>query len=382
MTDVPSPDRDEPGETAFVTHESFFWQQSRVDFGPWVEGGLVFESPDARRRLLNLARTSGLLDQLTSLVPAPATREELARVHDLEYIDRIVDLSDRDGGEAGEYAAFGPGTYPIAALAAGAVRDGLAWVLQQPRRRAYALVRPPGHHAERARGRGYCIFSNVAVGIRAVQAAGLARRVAVVDIDVHHGNGTEQAFYADAEVLTISVHQDRCYPEDSGFPADSGSGVGRGANVNVPLLPGSGLGAYLDAFDRIVEPVIAQHEPEAIVIAVGYDAGGLDPLGRMLLSAAGYGTLVARLLELSERICAGRLLAVQEGGYSPIHVPFCGLRVLEAMSGRTTAVADPFDWLDGDPAQALTSFQSAQLDEVIAALALAGVHVAEALPRS
>lgn len=358
---------------ALITDESFFSQVSLVDFGPWVEGGLVFESPESRRRLLNLLHRSGLVDQLTMLSPTPAEEAELELVHAPEYVARIRRLSQANGGEAGEYAAFGPGTFPIAALAAGAVRDGLRWVFEGAGRRAYALVRPPGHHAERDRGRGYCIFSNVAVGIRACQSQGVLDRVAVIDIDVHHGNGTEQAFWASPEVMTVSLHQDRCYPEDSGFPRESGAEGARGANVNVPLLPGSGLGAYLDAIDRIVEPVLRAQRPEVLVLAIGYDAGGLDPLGRMLLSAEGYGAIVDRLCTLAEEVCEGRVLAVQEGGYSPIHVPFCGLRVVEAMSGVKTGVPDPLDWLDGDPGQALAGFQREHLDRVIVDLRQAEV---------
>ena len=359
--------------TALITDDAFFDQVSLVDFGPWVEGGLVFESPEARQRLLNLARRCGLVERLQELKPTAVTEAELALVHDPEYIARIREMSEAEGGEAGEFAAFGPGTYPIAALAAGAVRDGLTWVLEAPNRHAYALVRPPGHHAERDRGRGYCIFSNVAVGIRACQARGSLERTVVVDIDVHHGNGTEQAFWDSPEVVTLSLHQDRCYPEDSGFAHDSGADVARGANVNIPLLPGSGRGAYLDAIDRIVAPVIRAHRPDVLVIAVGYDAGGMDPLGRMLLSAQGYGDIVARLCALADDVCQGRVLAVQEGGYSPIHVPFCGLRVLEALSGEEAGVPDPFDWLDADPGQELTDFQRAHLDHVIEELRNAGV---------
>lgn len=362
-------------ETAFITDDTFFDQVSLVDFGPWVEGGLVLESPESRQRLINLVRRSGLMKHLIEIVPTPASADELALVHDREYVERIRAMSEAEGGEAGEFAAFGPGTYPIAALAAGAVRDGLAWVLAQPRRHAYALVRPPGHHAERDRGRGYCIFTNTAVAIRSLQAQGHVNRVAIVDIDVHHGNGTEQAFWSDPSVLAISLHQDRCYPEDSGFPTDAGDGAGAGSTINIPLLPGGGVGAYLDAMHRIVFPAIRSFSPEVIVIAVGYDAGGMDPLGRMFLSAQGYGTLVAGLCELADQVCEGRVLVAQEGGYSPIHVPFCGLRTVEALAGVDMGVPDPFDWIDADPAQDLTAFQREHLDEVIDQLRKSGVHL-------
>lgn len=350
--------------TALITDESFFWQSSFVDFGPWIEGRLVIEGPEPRRRLLNLIRRSGLIKHLRAVTPMPLGEHELALVHSREYISRIKALSDGEGGEAGEFAAFGPGTYEIAALAAGAAATAIIETSSGRSQNAYALVRPPGHHAERDRGRGYCIFSNVALGIRVAQQAGHIHRAAVVDLDVHHGNGTEQAFLDDPSVLAISIHQDRSYPEDSGLAEQTGTGAGRGTTINIPLPPGSGLGAYRAAMAEIVRPAIDSFRPDVIVIAAGYDAGGLDPLGRMLLSAAAYGELTGFLMELAERLCHGRIVAVQEGGYSALHVPFCGLRVIEALSGVTTAVDDPFSWLDSMPGQDLTSDQRSALDAI------------------
>jgi acetoin utilization deacetylase AcuC-like enzyme len=366
---------EDPRRTGFVTDERFFWHRSTVDFGPWVEGGLALEGPEPRRRLLDLIQTSGLRDELVGLSPRAATVEDLALVHDRHYIARVQVMSEGAGGEAGEYASFGPGGFDTAALAAGAAATAVEAVASGTVDNAYALVRPPGHHAERDRGRGYCIFANVAVAIRVAQQRGLVRRVAVVDIDVHHGNGTEQAFIDDPTVLTVSLHQDRFYPEDSGQADVTGTDAGRGSNVNIPLPAGTGEGAYQAALDEIVLPALRAHHPDLIVIAAGFDAGGLDPLGRMLLSASAFGRLARCIRDVADDLCGGRVVAVQEGGYSALHVPFCGLRVVEALCGRTTPVEDPFAWIDDLPGQSVTNDQRSAIDSAREALVAGGVRI-------
>ncbi len=175
-------------------------------------------------------------------------------------------------------------------------------------------------------------------------------RVAVVDWDVHHGNGTQAVFWEDASVLAISLHQDGLYPAQSGSLDESGP-ARRGTTLNVPLPAGSGTGAYLDAVDRVVVPALDAFAPELIVIACGFDAGALDPLGRMLLPAAAFGAMTERLLAAAARICDGRVVASHEGGYSAGHVPFCGLAVIEALSGLSAGVDDPFAYLAEVPGQ-------------------------------
>src|SRR3982074_20479 len=188
------------------------------------------ENAEGKRRIRNLVEVSGLVDHLVQLQPRPATQAEILRLHPLEYVERIQKLSLELGGDAGELTPFGTGSYEIALLAAGGCMTAVDAVLDGTVDNAYALVRPPGHHAERDQGRGFCIFANTALAaVHARQARGLSR-VATVDWDVHHGNGTEHAFYADPTVLTISIHQDNNYPPSSGAMADTGSGTGRGYN--------------------------------------------------------------------------------------------------------------------------------------------------------
>jgi acetoin utilization deacetylase AcuC-like enzyme len=299
------------------------------------------ESAEGKRRIRNLVEVSGLIDHLVQLKPRMATEEEVLRLHTREYMDRIKKASDEIGGDAGDLSPFGHGSYEIALLAAGGCMTAVDAVLDGKVDNAYALVRPPGHHAERTTGRGFCIFANTALAaVHARQARGVSR-VAIVDWDVHHGNGTEHAFYDDHTVLTISIHQDNNYPPNSGGLGDTGSGSGVGYNINVPLPAGSGVGAYVATFERVVAPALRAFSPELILIASGLDASAMDPLASMMMTSEGYRTLTKTVLEVAAEVCRGRLVACHEGGYSPAYVPYCGLAILEEMAGIRTGLEDP-----------------------------------------
>jgi len=205
---------------------------------------------------------------------------------------------------------------------------------------AYALVRPPGHHAERDRGRGFCIFGNIALAAKHALAARAVPRIAVVDWDVHHGNGTQDAFYDDPRVLTISIHQDRNYPFDSGFLAERGEGAGKGANINVPLPPGSGHGAYLATIEQVVVPALRAQEPSLVFVGCGFDASVADPLGRQMCTSETYREMTRVVKGLAAELSDGRLVMVHEGGYSTAYVPPCGLAVVEELSGHRTEYQD------------------------------------------
>ncbi|MEP6892313.1 MAG: class II histone deacetylase [Gaiellaceae bacterium] len=357
--------------TGLVWHERYMWHDtgsgtSELPSGGWLEPHVHAESPDTKRRLKNLLDASGLTEQLVALPPRAATVDELCRVHGLAYVELIRELSAGRGGDAGSEAPFGNGSFEIAALAAGGTIAAVDAVLDRRVDNAYALVRPPGHHALPDLGMGFCIFANVAVAVRHAQAASGLGRVAVVDWDVHHGNGTQAAFWEDGSVLAISLHQDGLYPAESGSVDESGVGAGAGTTLNIPLPAGSGRGAYLSALDRVVLPALERFRPELIVIACGFDAGALDPLGRMLLAAGAFGELTERLLETAARVCNGRLLVSHEGGYSAGHVPFCGLAVIEALSGLSAGIEDPFAYLGEIPGQELQPHQAAAIDAAAA----------------
>jgi acetoin utilization deacetylase AcuC-like enzyme len=322
------------------------------------------ENADGKRRIRNLVEVSGLIDHLVQLKPRTATEAEILQLHAREYVDRIKKLSAEMGGDAGELTPFGPGSFEIALLAAGGCMTAVDAVLDGTVDNAYALVRPPGHHAERDTGRGFCIFANTALAaVHARQVRGLSR-VAIVDWDVHHGNGTEHAFYTDPSVLTISVHQDNNYPPGSGAIGDTGKGAGEGYNINVPLPPGSGVGAYVATFERVVVPALQGFRPELILIASGLDASAMDPLASMMMTSDGYRKLTKMMLDVAREVCGGRLVACHEGGYSPAYVPYCGLAILEEMAGVRTGVDDPLlELLAGFGGQEIQPHQEAVIEE-------------------
>jgi acetoin utilization deacetylase AcuC-like enzyme len=207
--------------------------------GGWLEPGEHAENPSTKRRFKNLIDVSGMADHLVPIKPRMATIEEVERYHTKDYVARMKELSDSGGGDAGELTPFSGGGFEIALLAVGGTLTAIEMVVGGELETAYALVRPPGHHAQKDLGRGFCMFSNAALGaLHARHALGL-ERVAVVDWDVHHGNGTQWAFYDDPSVLAISLHQDRYFPLDSGMVEETGEGAGVGTNINVPLPSGA-----------------------------------------------------------------------------------------------------------------------------------------------
>ncbi|KAG2496888.1 hypothetical protein HYH03_005287 [Edaphochlamys debaryana] len=334
--------------TGYLYHEAYFWHNAGhiQNFGQRIEAWRHWENPETKRRFHNLVSISGLIDKLQHLKPRPATDAELARIHDPDYIAKVKQMSADDSKghhTVGDVATFAPGGYDIAALAAGGAIVAVDAVLDGGVRNAYALVRPPGHHAERSEGMGFCVFNNVAVAAaHALGPRGLGR-VAIVDFDVHHGNGTQHAFESDPRVLFISVHQDSNYPLRSGYVHENGTGPGEGTTLNVPLPPGSGSGAYRATFERVVIPALEAYKPDMILVSAGYDASYMDMLAAMILSSADFGWMMGQLVAAAERLCGGRLVALHEGGYSELYVPFCAMSALESMSGQSSGVKDP--WL-------------------------------------
>ena len=239
---------------------------------------------------------------------------------------------------------------------------------------AYALVRPPGHHAGPRGGCGYCVFSNIALAALHLRQAHGLERVAIVDWDVHHGNGTQDAFWSDPAVLTISIHQEDLFPPASGLVGDVGEGAGAGANINVPLPAGAGRAAYLDVLDRVVVPALERFAPQFILIACGFDAAMLDPLGRMNLTSECFAMMTARLASAAAALCESRLVLSHEGGYSSTYVPYCGLAVIESLAGTRTDVADP--WLTDARQVRQLPLRAHEREAVDQAIAHAGLQAA------
>jgi acetoin utilization deacetylase AcuC-like enzyme len=215
-------------------------------------------------------------------------------------------------------------------LAAGGLLEAVAAVLDRRNRNAFSVLRPPGHHAERDTPMGFCLFNNTAIAARWAQRERGLGRVAIVDWDVHHGNGTEEIFLDDPSVLTISLHQEGLYPPDSGMLEVRGA---EGANVNVPLPPSTGDAGYAHAFDHVVAPAVRRFAPDLVIVGAGQDASATDPLGRMSVNVEGFRALTDKVVALAAEVCDGRLVAALEGGYSLMHLPLCNLAIVEGLAG-------------------------------------------------
>src|SRR5918996_5312024 len=262
--------------------------------------------------------------------PQPVTIEQLARVHESDYITLIRETAGR--AVALDPDTFtSPDTYDVTCLAAGAASQAVDHVLEKPGRCAMAVGRPPGHHAERNRAMGFCLFNNIAVAAAHARARGVGR-VAIVDYDVHHGNGTQWSFYSDPSVLFVSSHQFPFYP-GTGEASAIGSGKGEGFTVNLPVEAGGTDGDFEALYSKIVAPVLRQFRPGLILISAGFDAHVDDPLGGMRLSTDQLGRLTALLAGLSNECCDGRVVALTEGGYDLKALAGCLRNVTRALAG-------------------------------------------------
>lgn len=301
------------------------------------------DRPDIKRRFYNLLQQTGIFKQLTSIEPRVATTNEILRVHSTEYYQSLAEQNLLPAGEGGPGAVFAQGGVEIAKLSAGGALVAVEKVLSGEVNNAYALIRPPGHHAETNRGAGFCIFNNVALAAKHALEIGGFKRVAIVDWDVHHGNGAQEIFWRDPSVLTISIHQHYSFlEEDTGTAQYNGEGEGEGYNINIPLPPGSGDATYESAFNRAIIPALEAFQPDMIIVACGLDAGCYDPLGRMALTPQGFRFMATSIRETAERLCGGRLVMCQEGGYDLASTPYMGLGVIEGLSNITLNLENPF----------------------------------------
>ncbi len=270
------------------------------------------------------------------LAPRAATDADLGRVHDGEYIESLKSIRGRAARlDADTFVS--PDSDDVARLAAGAVLTAIDQALDAfPATRVFALVRPPGHHAEANRAMGFCLYNNVAVGAAWARARGLSR-VAIVDFDVHHGNGTQWRFYDDPTVLYVSSHQYPFYP-GTGAAGDTGRGEGRGFTVNLPMEAGATDADFDLVYRESVVPQLQEFRPELLLVSAGFDAHERDPLAGMRMTTGGYGTITARLLRAADELCQGRIVFVTEGGYDTSALAECCQRVIDlASADRVTA---------------------------------------------
>jgi acetoin utilization deacetylase AcuC-like enzyme len=282
--------------------------------------------------------------------PEPASAAAIGRVHAAAYVDAMAATAGHSVRlDPDTYTS--PDTYEVARLAAGAAVTAVEHALGESGP-VVAMVRPPGHHAEADRAMGFCLFNNVAIAAAHARAAGVGR-VAIVDFDVHHGNGTQAMFYADPSVLYVSLHQHPYYP-GSGAAGEIGQGAGTGFTVNVPLEAGATDADYDLAFAELVVPVLDAFEPGLVIVSAGYDAHHRDPLASMRVSSDGFTAMMARLWLLAAGRCAGRLAVVTEGGYD---LPALESGIETTIAVLASAPAPP-EAMQGDHARARASIDA------------------------
>ena len=275
----------------------------------------------------------GLPFSYVLIEPRPATREEVERVHTRAYIEAL----SRTAGKP--FLMLDPDTsttaksYDTALLAAGGAIKAADMILAGDVQNGFALVRPPGHHAERGRAMGFCLINNVAVAAEHLLRARGLRKILIIDWDLHHGNGTQNAFYDRKDVLYFSTHQFPYYP-GSGFWDEAGTGDGTGFTVNVPLAPGKNDDEYLFIFRSLLGPIAAAYRPEFVLVSAGFDIYRHDPLGGMRVTPEGFAALAAEITSLADKICQGRALFVLEGGYDPGGLSDGVKQVLLQMAGK------------------------------------------------
>jgi acetoin utilization deacetylase AcuC-like enzyme len=290
------------------------------------------ESADRLEAIMRHLQETGLLRRLTAIEPHPATKNQIGRFHTDEYIERVKQLSERGGGHLDPDTYANSQTYAAAMLAAGALIEITQAVLARRVRNGFALVRPPGHHAVMGRGMGFCIFNNIAIAALEALQDPAVERVLIYDFDVHHGNGTQDAFEADPRVLFISTHQYPHYP-GTGAATDIGIGGGVGTVLNIPLPPGVGDAGYSKVMAEVAWPIAQRYQPDLILVSAGFDAHWSDPLAMMTLSLHGYAGIARSLVALADDLCDGRIILTLEGGYDRTVLAYGVENVFHALLG-------------------------------------------------
>jgi acetoin utilization deacetylase AcuC-like enzyme len=287
------------------------------------------ERPARLDAVLAGLEAAGLSDALVWAEPEPATRADLERVHPAAHLDELEAFCAAGGGRIDADTSAVPSSWDAALLAAGAGLDAVGRLERGEGSAAFCVVRPPGHHATPGRSMGFCLLNNVAVTAAALAERG--ERVLVYDWDAHHGNGTQEAFYADPRVLYVSAHQWPLYP-GTGALDDTGRGAGDGYTINLPLPPGATGDVYLAAFDEVIAPAVERFDPTWALVSAGFDAHRADPLTGLDLAAGDYADLTSRLLDV---VPAGRLVAFLEGGYDLQALALSAGAFVAALAGAT-----------------------------------------------
>ncbi len=305
------------------------WRDHDTGAHPENAGRLVAIDAELTRR--------GLLANRPDIPFAAAPDEAIARVHDPRYITGLREFAAQGGGWLDADTAVGPGSVDIAALAAGAGIAAVDAALDDRARRGFVLARPPGHHATPGRGMGFCLFNSIAIAAAHALDRGL-QRVLIVDWDVHHGNGTQDAFYDTDQVLFISIHQYPHYP-GTGAASERGAGRGAGYTINLPLAAGAGDADYRKLGEEIILPAARAFRPQLVLVSAGFDAHAADPLGDMRLTADGFAALARQVAGVAAECADGRIVAMLEGGYDPGALAASVAATLAALDGEDASLS-------------------------------------------
>jgi acetoin utilization deacetylase AcuC-like enzyme len=322
--------------TVYVTHQDYI--RHTLSGHPENAGRI--------KRIWEVLDEAGIPDRMACITPRPATLEQVTAVHQQRLVDRVRAFASRGGGMIDPDTYIRARSYDIALLAAGGAVEAVDAVLSDDVDNALAVLRPPGHHATPRRAMGFCLFNNIAIAARHALADPAVERVMIVDYDVHHGNGTQEVFYDDPDVLFISTHQHPFYP-GTGMLADTGAGEGRGTTINVPLRAGTGSAAFEAIYERIVWPAARRFRPDLILVSAGFDAHYADPLAMLQLDLRTFDHLARELIRMAAELCDGRIVFFVEGGYHLDALAYGVLNLAYALLGVQTFV-DPLGDA-GDP---------------------------------
>jgi acetoin utilization deacetylase AcuC-like enzyme len=290
----------------FVYHDDFLKHDTGIGHP---------ERPDRLKAIVTHLTQTGMLESVPQVHPVPASLEWVQKVHPTSYIEMIERrcLAGETVLDTGDTHVCRD-SYAVALLAAGAVLRAIDEVMTGNTRRMFCSVRPPGHHAETQTVMGFCLFNNVAIGARYAQQKYGVGRVAILDWDVHHGNGTQEIFWTDPTVLYVSTHQYPLWP-GTGATNETGEDAGEGFTINCPMRPGSGEHEFVDAFENRILPALHKFRPELLLISAGFDAHRADPLANLNLTKESFGRLTQFAVEIAAKYCAGKIISVLEGGY-------------------------------------------------------------------
>ncbi|MDQ1335547.1 MAG: hypothetical protein QG552_2497 [Thermodesulfobacteriota bacterium] len=318
-------------KTAIVRDERYLDHQP----GMWHP-----ESPERLKAIYSMLNGRDMERTFVDLPARQATRDELLRIHSARYVDTILATAGKGSRSLDPDTAVSEGSCEAALLAAGGLCEAISAVISGEMDNAFALVRPPGHHAEHNRAMGFCLFNNLAVGARHAQTSHGIQRVLVVDWDLHHGNGTQHSFEEDHTVLYFSTHQYPYYP-GTGASEEIGRGSGEGFTVNVPLSAGKGDREYAAVFNRVLKPIALEFDPELILVSAGFDIHENDPLGGMRVTSQGFASLTRTIMDIADACCAGRVVMTLEGGYDLEGLSNSVKAVIRELAGVSDPLTEP-----------------------------------------